>query len=1272
MSKNDSKDVPIKLRKHKQIGMREHIKKRSMWAGSKSNQSIDTYTLDEIFDKHTNKTEYVFKPDTLKFPPALFKMIDEIIVNAIDHYVSYPKHVNEIRINISTDGVISVYNDGPGITIEKTKNISGISMYTPQLIFSEFLAGSNLDDDEIKERVVGGQNGLGAKITAVFSKYFTIETTDIINKKNYVQTFSNGLQIIGDPIIKPLSSCDKHMKKSHTKISFLPDYTEFKLKANIFYPTLFKIAQARSWQAAAYTGINIYFNDKKIPLEGFPEFCQMFSEFEIFSSIMNKPDNKYPWEVCIGLTDGKERQISMVNGVFIQSGGTHIKHIQNHLVLNLRDRIEKELRKSKVKFNKNLLLNNLFIFMKGSIPNPEFLSQTKDAISSPLELFKDYQIPDMHWAKIWSLVQPAVMASFLKKQLGDIKLRTNRGRVDVPKYREANYCRNPKKRHECGLIITEGDSATGTAHTGLLSKASHGFNYDYFGVFGIQGVPVNALKESIEFGKKRNTIPKKKSDNYISSKSTKTSSKSTKTSSKSTKTSSINDEESTIRYPNRKLLENERICSLMKVTGLDFNKSYSQNDIGDKEFKTLRYNYIAGLTDQDLDGYNIFGLLSVLILTYWPGLVSRGFLRRIYTPLIRAYPKNRKLLVKEFYTENDAKKWIEEVGEAKVKNLYTFKYYKGLGSHKEAFKEVTNMFKNIENKLYTYILDENAIKNMHIYYGSDTTPRKLVLSTNVSREPVVGLELPMSQQFEIDTKMYQRDNILRKLLSAIDGFVGSRRKVFFTARKIGNREIKVQGLAGETVAKANYHHGEASLEQTIVRMAQAYPGARNLPLLQPLGNFGSRDKGYKDYAASRYIYTTLNYKLADKLFRKEDEFILDYEMDDGIRYEPKYYVPVIPYVICENNELPATGWAICTHARDIISIFKNVRDMINGKIKKCRKLPIWNKDFIGETRVYNNRMYYIGLYEYDDVNNTVHITELPPSKYSYSYCNGSDEVRKKAIDNSKKGMRSKEWIDDIDDNTTIHGIDITIYLKDGAYEAIEKSHGNENFDCFEEYLELKEAIYDRINLINNNNEVVEYTTYENVFDDWFAFRKNLYGIRVEREIVINDLMIKMLINMQRFSISHDDYNITSKTSESKASSIISDHKYDIFNKSMLENPKFTSVIGLKRIIISAAEGATYDYLLTMNYKDLTEESYIKRQKKIDDLKERQTYLLADDKSLFKGASIWLKELGELETSIIDGIASDWFYGENIYNFEDSSTIGVKLNRRNIIKGKSKQ
>ena len=665
-------------------------------------------------------------------------------------------------------------------------------------------------------------------------------------------------------------------------------------------------------------------------------------------------------------------------------------------------------------------------------------------------------------------------------------------------------------------------------------------------------------------------------------------------------------------------------------------------------------------------------------MTYWPNLVRRGFIKRIQTPLVRAYPKqNHKLEVISFYSINQLNKWRKDYDEVLADKAYRYEYYKGLASHDEGLGEIKSMFRNINDKICLYTLDEQAIKQMYIYYGPETKDRKITLSTNVSRIPVEGLTIPLSQHFEIDSKLYQRDNIIRKLLSCIDGMVISRRKVLYTARKHGRNKIKVAGLASETVSKANYHHGEASLCETITKMAQGYPCARNLPLLIPLGGFGSRSKGYTDYGQPRYTHTKLNHRLVDKLFRKEDDYVLDYEVEEGKRYEPRYFVPIIPYALCETNELPATGWAINVHARHIDDVFKNTIDMINGTIAECHILRPWHKDFIGDVRMYKNREYSVGKYEYDKKTNKVEINELPIGMYASRYCFGNDVIddeKKTKKDKKNNGVSEYEYVEDIINRTTNEAVKIIVELKPGTYEKInsnESKYGNSIFDPLEDYLDLKRPIYHRLNLLNEKNEVVEFKSYESIFNSWFKFRKQLYSLRVDREIILSNLLIDMLKCMQRFSREHDKYSITKNTSEEKFIKLLCDEKYQIYNKSMLENPKYTDLHLLRNYILEEKYGASYDYIMNMTYKDLTKEAYNKREEMIKELLDRLKYL-TNDEGMFKGANIWLKELEELKEVINIGIKTQWQFGENDYIHADSSPDGVALDNKSKITKRSKK
>jgi DNA topoisomerase II len=53
----------------------------------------------------------------------------------------------------------------------------------------------------------------------------------------------------------------------------------------------------------------------------------------------------------------------------------------------------------------------------------------------------------------------------------------------------------------------------------------------------------------------------------------------------------------------------------------------------------------------------------------------------------------------------------------------------------------------------------------------------------------------------------------------------------------------VAQLAGYVAEHSAYHHGEISLTQTIVGMAQNFVGSNNINYLLPNGQFGSRNMG---------------------------------------------------------------------------------------------------------------------------------------------------------------------------------------------------------------------------------------------------------------------------------------------------------------------------------------------------------------------------------------------------------------------------------------------
>jgi DNA topoisomerase-2 len=99
-----------------------------------------------------------------------------------------------------------------------------------------------------------------------------------------------------------------------------------------------------------------------------------------------------------------------------------------------------------------------------------------------------------------------------------------------------------------------------------------------------------------------------------------------------------------------------------------------------------------------------------------------------------------------------------------------------------------------------------------------------------------------------------------------------------------------------------------SLHATIVAMAQSYVGANNVPLLEPIGQFGTRLAGGGDAASARYLFTRLS-PVARLIFAPEDDVLLPVNEDDGQLIEPKMYVPIVPLLLLNGSEGIGTGWS---------------------------------------------------------------------------------------------------------------------------------------------------------------------------------------------------------------------------------------------------------------------------------------------------------------------------------------------------------------------------
>jgi DNA topoisomerase-2 len=216
----------------------------------------------------------------------------------------------------------------------------------------------------------------------------------------------------------------------------------------------------------------------------------------------------------------------------------------------------------------------------------------------------------------------------------------------------------------------------------------------------------------------------------------------------------------------------------------------------------------------------------------------------------------------------------------------------------------------------------------------------------------------------------------RAIPSCIDGLKPTQRKVVFVANKIwkngSEKPMKLFQLAGRVAADSYYHHGNSSLESSMVGMAQKFKNS--LPLLEGIGQFGSLRS--PSAGAPRYISAKLhpNFRLIYQDFE-----LLNNKIEEGEEIEPDFFLPIVPTVILNGSSGIAVGFAT-----NILN--RNPKDVVDSCLavlhnKKIKTLSPWLSEFSGTfTRDSTNPNTWKISGSYNIVNSTtVKVTEIPPS-----------------------------------------------------------------------------------------------------------------------------------------------------------------------------------------------------------------------------------------------------------------------------------------------------
>ena len=638
---------------------------------------------------------------------GLHHMVYEVVDNSIDEALA--GYCKNIKVEINSDGTITVSDDGRGIPVDIHK---GEKKSAAEVIMTQLHAGGKFDHNSYK--VSGGLHGVGVSVVNALSKKLQLEINRD-NKKYFIE-FKDG------DAKAPLKQIGKS-SITGTKITFLPSN-------EIFSTTKFssQIIQKRIRELAFLNkGIKLIVVDKTLKKEkifeykfdgGLNEFINYLNKKK--EKLRNKNGNdlfKKPISLE-GAKNGIEIECSLewnasysedvyayTNNIYQKDGGTHLLGFRSALtrVINKYVSDNNVLKKNKLSISGDDIKEGLTALLSIKMPDPKFSSQTKDKLVSSevrniVETFVNEKLsiwfdqnPSIIKIVILKIIQAAQARDVARKARESVRRKGALELTGLPG--KLADCQNPK-RDGTELFIVEGDSAGGSAKQGR--------NREFQAVLPLRGKILNTYVEANGSKKNGNNSDLR------------------------TKTLT-------------KMISSNEIVTLINALGLD-PKSEEIN------LEDLRYGKIIIMTDADVDGSHI----RALLLTFFNNkpfnkLIENGHIYLAQPPLFKLTKSGKSFYIKDekeldYFLINNSKKLKNTKKNSKAfneilsdeKSQLNIQRFKGLGEMNP--EELWNTTLNPENRnllQVKYSKDQKKDQDIiHTLMGNDVSIRKEFIISN--------------------------------------------------------------------------------------------------------------------------------------------------------------------------------------------------------------------------------------------------------------------------------------------------------------------------------------------------------------------------------------------------------------------------------------------------------------------------------------------------------------------------------------------------------------
>ncbi|KAI8808556.1 DNA topoisomerase [Cladochytrium replicatum] len=1124
---------------------------------------------------------------TVRYVPGLYKIFDEILSNAADNKVRDPSMNSiDVSIDVAKDH-ISIRNNGRGIPVEIHAQEK---IYVPELIFGHLLTSSNFNDSE--KKVTGGRNGFGAKLCNVFSTVFSVETSDCSSGKKFKQMFRKNMRERGDVEI------GKAAKADYTKIGFVPDFGRFGM-AGLDEDILGVLRKRVVDMAGVLRNVKVTLDGERVVVKGFKEYAGLYfdsvgsgeasgveeescveDEGEEMgrkkgrkkgkggkqSVIYESPNER--WEVCFALSDGQFQQFSFVNSICTTKGGTQVTHVVDQITSKVSEHLSKKISKvtgtsdskspakggaASTKVLKPWQIkNHIWVFVSCLIENPTFDSQTKDTLTLRADKFgSSCDLSEGFLKKVLkSGIVEKLVSAVEAKQAKELKKTDGKKTSRISGIPKLDDANNAGTRKASECTLI---LTEGDSAKSLAISGLSVIGRDNYGVFPLKGKLLNVRDAS-----------------------------------------------------SKAVLSNEEIAQIKRILGLQQGKSY---DAGDK---SLRYGRVMIMADQDHDGSHIKGLIINLFDHFWPSLLdSGGFLYQFITPIVKA---TKGSLKETFYTIPEYEQWKEK----NKGRGWKVKYFKGLGTSTAA--DAKKYFKNLggHRRLFRAATTEDHASIELAFSKKKREDRKEWLE---GFQPGVFLnnrmrEIPIRDFVNKELILFSIADCHRSIPSVVDGLKPGQRKIMFCCfkRNLTKNEIKVVQLAGYVSEHSAYHHGEASLNSTIVAMAQDFVGSNNIALLEQGGQFGTRLQGGKDAASPRYIFTKLQ-RLARLIYHPADDGLLKYQHDDNMSIEPEYYVPVLPMVLVNGASGIGTGWSTEIPNYDPMDVIENLRRRLRDPEAEFVEMKPYYRGFKGSIETTGQKYKSIGLIRRIG-REALEVTELPIGTWTQSY----KEFLETLLSTSDSG--STPFITDYKEYHTEREVRFVVTLPEENLLLAEAEGLEKRFKLI--------GLHSSANMVafNGSGKLHRYGTALDILQEFFTIRVGYYSKR--KDWLVDELLkeVEKLRNQARFV----EHVIRKQIDLHKKKADLVAQLRDLKFKPMGRERKRVQ-IATSDDEVSDEEGdggddggsRGYDYLLSMKLWSLTKEKVDALKQSLSKKEDELAALLAKTPT-----DLWLKDLDEIE------------------------------------------